>query len=201
MSTFAKEQNGMAEAGTTPATVVTSIAPAKLTLAEVRARLDGKRGKRYWQSLDDLADAPGFEEMLHEEFPRQASELTDGVSRRGFMKVMGASLALAGMTGCTKQPDELIYPYIRQPEDLVISKPNYFATAFPFPTGAAPVLIKSETYRPVKVDGNPEHPGVKGPLRPVYPGHAVRPLRSRPVGTCHQDCRRAGAEQRIWRLR
>ena len=157
-----RNENGMAEQSNTGATVVTSIKPAKLTLAEVRARLDGKRGKRYWQSLDDLADAPGFEELLHEEFPRQASELTDGVSRRGFMKVMGASLALAGMAGCTKQPDEPIYPYIKQPEDLVIGRPNYFATAFPFSTGAIPVLVKSETYRPVKVDGNPEHPVSKG---------------------------------------
>ena len=156
-----KNGNGMADTST-GATVVTSIKPAKLTLAEVRARLDGKRGKRFWQSLDDLAEAPGFEEMLREEFPRQASELTDGVSRRGFMKVMGASLALAGMTGCTKQPDEPIFPYIKQPEDLVLGRPNYFATAFPFPTGAIPVLIKSEAFRPVKVDGNPEHPVSKG---------------------------------------
>ncbi|MGI4757193.1 MAG: TAT-variant-translocated molybdopterin oxidoreductase [Janthinobacterium lividum] len=152
----------MAEKSMNGATVVTSIKPAKLTLDEVRARLDGKRGKRYWQSLDDLADAPGFEEMLQEEFPRQASELTDGVSRRGFMKVMGASLALAGMTGCTKQPDEQIYPYIKQPEDLVIGRPNFFATAAPFPTGAVPVLVKAHEYRPVKVDGNPEHPVSKG---------------------------------------
>src|ERR1700712_3965804 len=113
MSTLQNNRNGNGMSDTsTGATVVTSIKPAKLTLAEVRDRLDGKRGKRFWQSLDDLADAPGFEEMLREEFPRQASELTDGVSRRGFMKVMGASLALAGMTGCTKQPDEPIYPYI-----------------------------------------------------------------------------------------
>ncbi len=162
MSTTSKEMNGMAEVNAPGATVVTAIKPAKMTLAEVRARLEGKRGKRFWQSLDDLAEAPGFTEMLHEEFPRQASELTDGVSRRGFMKVMGASLALAGMTGCTKQPDEQIFPYIKQPEDLVIGKPNYFATAFPFPTGAVPVLIKSDTYRPIKVDGNPEHPVSKG---------------------------------------
>ena len=164
MSTSQNDRNGngMAEMSNTGATVVTSIKPAKLTLAEVRARLDGKRGKRFWQSLDDLADAPGFTELLHEEFPRQASELTDGVSRRGFMKVMGASLALAGMTGCTKQPDEPIYPYIKQPEDLVLGRPNYFATAYPFPTGAVPVLVKSESYRPIKVDGNPEHPVSKG---------------------------------------
>lgn len=156
------EQNGMVESKTGGATVVTSIKPAKLTLDEVRARLDGKRGKKYWQSLDDLVDAPGFIEMVREEFPRQASELTDGFSRRGFMKVMGASLALAGVTGCTKQPDEEIYPYVKQPEDLVLGKPNFFATAFPFPTGAVPVLIKSQEYRPVKIEGNPEHPMSKG---------------------------------------
>ena len=161
-STREKNLNGMSEQNAAGAAVVTSIKPAKMTLEEVRARLDSKRGKRFWQSLDDLADAPGFEEMLHEEFPRQASELTDGVSRRGFMKVMGASLALAGMTGCTKQPDEQIFPYIKQPEDLVIGKPNYFATAYPFPTGAMPVLVKSDTFRPIKVDGNPEHPVSKG---------------------------------------
>ena len=163
-STAQSKKNGnvMAETGTAGATVVTSIAPAKITLAEVRERLDGKRGKRFWQSLDDLAEAPGFDEMLREEFPRQASELTDGFSRRGFMKVMGASLALAGMTGCTKQPDEQIFPYIKQPEDLVLGRPNYFATAYPFPTGALPVLVKSEAYRPIKVDGNPEHPISKG---------------------------------------
>ncbi len=155
-------ENGNSMTESTGATVVTSITPARLTLDEVRARLDGKRGKKYWQSIDDLVDAPGFVEMVKEEFPRQASEMTDGFSRRGFMKVMGASLALAGVTGCTKQPDEEIYPYIKQPEDLVLGKPNFFATAHPFPTGAVPVLVKSQEYRPVKIDGNPEHPMSKG---------------------------------------
>ena len=81
---------------------------------------------------------------------------------RGFLKVMGASLALAGLAGCTKQPDEPIYPYVKQPEDLILGKPMYFATAHPFPTGAIPVLIKSDAFRPIKVDGNPEHPMSKG---------------------------------------
>ncbi|SEB81873.1 quinol:cytochrome c oxidoreductase iron-sulfur protein precursor [Terriglobus roseus] len=165
-----KNGNGMAESvnfdATAPATasttVVTTIQSAKLTLADVRKRLDGKNGKRFWQSMNELSDAPGFEDMLHEEFPRQASELTDGVSRRGFMKVMGASLALAATTGCTKQPDEPIFAYVKSPEDLVLGKPNYFATAYPFPTGAVPVLVKSEAYRPIKIDGNPEHPVSKG---------------------------------------
>ena len=144
--------------------VVTQIAPAKLTLAEVRAKLDGKTGKRYWKSLDELADTPEFNELMREEFPRQsgAGEWVDAVSRRGFLKVMGASLALAGMAGCTKQPDEPIFPYVKQPEDLILGKPMFFATAFPFPTGAIPVLVKSDSFRPIKLDGNPEHPMSKG---------------------------------------
>jgi molybdopterin-containing oxidoreductase family iron-sulfur binding subunit len=148
------------------AQVVTEIAPAKLTLAEVRARLDGKTGKRYWKSMDELAQTPGFQEMLAEEFPRQmgaaANEWVDAVSRRGFLKVMGASFALAGLAGCTKQPDEPIFPYVKAPEDLILGKPMYFASAHPFPTGAIPVLIKSDAFRPIKVDGNPDHPMAKG---------------------------------------
>jgi len=148
--------------------VVTQIAPAKLTLEEVRAKLDGKTGRRFWKNLDELAETPAFHELMREEFPRQAGtmsgagEWVDAVSRRGFLKVMGASLTLAGLAGCTKQPDEPIYPYIRQPEDLVLGKPMYFATAYPFPTGAIPVLVKSDSFRPIKVDGNPEHPMSKG---------------------------------------
>ena len=147
--------------------VVTEIKPAKMTLAEVRAKLDGKTGRRFWKNLDELAETPAFHELMREEFPRQAgsmgvSEWVDSVSRRGFLKVMGASLALAGLAGCTKQPDEPIFPYIRQPEDLVLGKPMYFATAHPFPTGAIPVLVKSDSFRPIKVDGNPEHPMSKG---------------------------------------
>jgi MoCo/4Fe-4S cofactor protein with predicted Tat translocation signal len=146
--------------------VVTQIAPAKMTLAEVQAKLDGKTGRRFWKNLDELAETPAFHELMAEEFPRQSmggsSEWVDAVSRRGFLKVMGASLALAGLAGCTKQPDEPIFPYVKQPEDLVLGKPMYFATAFPFPTGAIPVLVKSDSFRPIKVDGNPDHPMAKG---------------------------------------
>src|ERR1700743_3179569 len=148
------------------ADVVTSIKPAKMTLAEVRAKLEGKTGKRFWQNLDALAETPAFQEMVQEEFPRQAGagEWIDSVSRRSFMKVMGASFALAGLTGCTKQPDEPVFPYVKQPEDLVLGKPMYFATAHPFPTGAIPVLVKSDAFRPIKLEGNPEHPMSKGRL-------------------------------------
>src|ERR1700761_8786373 len=120
--------NGAAPAS---AQVVTSIAPAKLSLEDVRAKLGGKTGKRYWKSLDELAGPREFQYLMQEEFPRHAgvaSEWVDAVSRRGFLKVMGASLALAGMAGCTKQPDEPIFPYVKAPEDLILGKPMYFAT-------------------------------------------------------------------------
>ncbi|HET9087772.1 MAG TPA: TAT-variant-translocated molybdopterin oxidoreductase, partial [Acidobacteriaceae bacterium] len=123
-----------------------------------QARLAGMSGKRYWRTVDELADTPEFQESLRREFPQHASEWVDSVSRRGFMKLMGASIALAGLTGCTKQPDEPIYPYVKQPEDLVLGKPVFFATAHPFPMGSVPLLVKSDAYRPIKVDGNPEHP-------------------------------------------
>jgi molybdopterin-containing oxidoreductase family iron-sulfur binding subunit len=129
----------------------------EMTLAQVRAELKGKTGKRYWRSIDELAGTPEFAAAVAKEFPDAAQEWVDPVSRRGFLKLMSASMALAGLAGCTKQPDEPIYPYVRQPEDLVLGKSNYFATAHPFPTGGVPLLVKSDAYRPIKVDGNPDH--------------------------------------------
>jgi len=139
-----------------------AVAAPEMTLAEVRKQLEGKKGKRYWRSIDELAGTPEFEAAVSKEFPDQAQEWIDPVSRRGFMKLMGASMALAGLAGCTKQPDEPIYPYVKQPEDLILGKSNYFATAHPFPTGGVPLLVKSDAYRPIKVDGNPDHPYNQG---------------------------------------
>src|ERR1700761_1495308 len=142
----------------------------QLTLQAARAKLAGQTGKKYWRSVDELADTPAFREMVQREFPSQAAEWLDSTSRGGFLKVMGASLALAGLSGCTKQPDELIYPYIKQPEDLVLGRPMYFATAMPFNTGAVPLLVKSDAYRPIKLDGNPDHPVNRGSSDPLTQG-------------------------------
>src|ERR1019366_132450 len=128
-----------------------------LTLAQVRVQLKGTKGKRFWRSVDELADTAEFQAAVEKEFPSAAQEWVDPVSRRGFMKLMGASMALAGLAGCAKQPDEPIYPYVKQPEDLVLGKPNYFATAHPFVSGAVPLLVKSDQFRPIKIDGNPDH--------------------------------------------
>jgi MoCo/4Fe-4S cofactor protein with predicted Tat translocation signal len=141
-----------------------SAAKSGMTLGAARAELDSAAG---WQGLDKVATQPGFDRRVEQEFPAQAQEWVDPVSRRGFMKLMGASLAMAGLAGCTKQPDEPIYPYVKAPEDLILGKPNYFATAFPFSTGALPLLVKSDAYRPIKVDGNPEHPMSMGGSDPL----------------------------------
>ncbi|HUQ49235.1 MAG TPA: TAT-variant-translocated molybdopterin oxidoreductase, partial [Terriglobales bacterium] len=133
-----------------------------LELSAVREKLSEARGPQYWRSLEELTDQEGFQEMMEREFPRHVSEWTDAVSRRGFLKLMSASLALAGLSACTRQPDETIVPYVQQPEDLIPGVPQYYATAQPTNLGAQPLLIKSQMYRPIKVEGNPEHPVSKG---------------------------------------
>ena len=161
-----KQTTGSNAAAVVVDRIVERIAPAKLTLAQVQAKLEGKTGRRFWKDLDSLAETESFHELMSEEFPRQSmgasNEWVDPVSRRGFLKVMGASFALAGLAGCTKQPDEPIYPYVKQPEDLVLGTSMFFASAHPFPTGAIPVLVKTDAFRPIKLEGNPEHPMSKG---------------------------------------
>src|SRR5207249_2759267 len=99
---------------------------------------------------------------MNSEFPKGASEWLDSVSRRGFLKLMGASMALAGMTACTKQPLEPIVPYGRQPEEVIPGRPLFFATAFTLSGYASPILVESHPYRPTKIEGNPEHPASLG---------------------------------------
>src|SRR3954447_16910723 len=139
-----------------------------LDLAAVRSRLEGARGREYWRSLDDLASTPGFRELLEREFPQQAigwSEDEDPVEgRRNFLKLMGASLALAGLSACTRQPTEHIMPYIRQPEELIPGRPLFYATAATLSGVATGVLVESHEGRPTKLEGSPEHPGSLGAL-------------------------------------
>ena len=116
----------------------------------------------YWKSLDELADAPAFLEFLHREFPEQASTFEDPKGRREFLTLMGASLALAGLTACTKQPEEKILPYVRQPEALVPGRPLFFATSAGHDGYARGILVESHEGRPTKVEGNPDHPASLG---------------------------------------
>jgi len=141
------------------------ICPGKaknLDFAEAREKLASSNGLEYWRSLEELAGSPEFQEQLHSEFPKGASEWLDPVSRRGFLKLMGASLALAGLTGCVKQPLEPIVPYVRQPEEIIPGRPLFFATAMTLGGYGTPLLVESHMGRPTKVEGNPQHPASLG---------------------------------------
>jgi molybdopterin-containing oxidoreductase family iron-sulfur binding subunit len=130
--------------------------------SSIKSRLASSHGRVYWRSLGELADTKEFREYLHREFPEQASEWNDPKGRRQFLKLMSASLALAGVGACTKQPTEEIVPYVRQPEDLVPGRPLFFASAVPFSGIAHPVLVESHMGHPTKIEGNPEHPASLG---------------------------------------
>ncbi|HET6900389.1 MAG TPA: TAT-variant-translocated molybdopterin oxidoreductase, partial [Vicinamibacteria bacterium] len=134
----------------------------RVDLSGVRRRLDGTQGRTYWKSLEELAGTPEFLDFLHREFPSQASELTDPKGRREFLTLMGASLALAGLTGCTKQPDEKIVPYVQPPEQAIPGKPLFFATAMLDRGYAKGILVESHLGRPTKIEGNPDHPASLG---------------------------------------
>jgi MoCo/4Fe-4S cofactor protein with predicted Tat translocation signal len=122
-------------------------------------------GRRYWRSQDELADTPEFKQWLEREFPEGASELTDPVSRRHFVKIMSASMMLAGLgvlgTGC-RRPEEKLEPFGQQPMDYIYGKPEFYATVMPTRTGAIPLVAKSYEGRPVKVEGNALYPGSNG---------------------------------------
>ncbi len=143
--------------------------PARLDLETVRQRLRGQRGPEFWRSLDELAATPEFQEMVHREFPRQASEWVEpagsplaAVSRRGFLQLSGASLALAGLTACSRQPLEKIVPYVEQPEQLVPGRPQYYATTLTQCGYGTGVLVESHEGRPTKIEGNDRHPASLG---------------------------------------
>jgi MoCo/4Fe-4S cofactor protein with predicted Tat translocation signal len=149
----------------------------KLSLDSVRERIDfaiaddaaqspeNKTGPQYWRSLQELAGSQEFQEAMHREFPKGASEWVDSVSRRGFLQVMGASLGLAGLTaasGCVRLPNEPIVPYVRQPEGVIPGRPMYYATAVTLGGYASPVLVESHLGRPTKIEGNNLHPASLG---------------------------------------
>jgi molybdopterin-containing oxidoreductase family iron-sulfur binding subunit len=139
--------------------------PNPPTSGDVRLLTSAPTGRRYWRSLDELADTPEFKDWLHREFPQGASEFEDGVSRRHFVKIMSASFALAGLgvmgAGC-RRPEEKLEPFGQQPEGYVYGEPEYYATAMPTRTGAVPLVAKSYEGRPIKLEGNAKFPGSNG---------------------------------------
>ncbi|MBW7881823.1 MAG: TAT-variant-translocated molybdopterin oxidoreductase [Caldilineaceae bacterium] len=134
----------------------------RLDLTAIQAQLANAPGRHFWRSLEELAETDAFREFLYREFPQQASEWVPAMSRRHFLQLMGASLALAGLAGCTSQSSEKIVPYVQAPEESVPGQPLLFATAMQLGGYALGLLAQSQLYRPTKVEGNPDHPSSLG---------------------------------------
>ncbi|CAN5371497.1 TAT-variant-translocated molybdopterin oxidoreductase [soil metagenome] len=132
------------------------------TFALLRDKILSQNGKEYWRSIEEHADTPEFREFIAKEYPHEIEEWDNSLSRRNFVKVMGASLALAGLSGCVIQPPEKIVPYVTSPTGMLPGKPNFFATAMSIGGIATGLLAKSYEGRPVKIEGNPLHPGSQG---------------------------------------
>ncbi|MAD36577.1 MAG: molybdopterin oxidoreductase [Tistrella sp.] len=180
----------MSATGDTPKTDATDAA------ARLRGQLHGKTGRVFWRSLDELTAAPGFREAVATEFPGFA-RLMPEVDRRSVLKAMAASLALAGFTGCEGESDEAALPYVNAPEFMVPGEPRWYATAVTLCGYAQPVLGKTHVGRPVKLEGNPDHPATRGGTDPFLqaalldlydPDRSAAPLRDgRPVTWAEVD--------------
>src|ERR1700720_4127230 len=133
-----------------------------IDLAAVRAKLAKDGGKRFWQSLEELAETPGYRYKLENEFPENSEKEAEGNDRRGILKLMAASAAMAGLSACKKLPTEKIVPYVRPPEEIIPGKPLFYATSMPLGGVATGLLVESHMGRPTKIEGNPEHPGSRG---------------------------------------
>ena len=139
-------------------------APATPTIDEIRHRLENAKGQAYWRGLDELADSDEFRAYLAEEFPRHAAPLESSLQRRDFLKLLGASLALAGLSACARPslPHEKIVPYVQAPEQIVPGRPLFYATAITHGGYAEGLLAESHQGRPTKLEGNPDHPASLG---------------------------------------
>ena len=125
---------------------------------------EAQTGRKYWRSLEEFADTPEFRERLAREFPQGASEFQrDELSRRSFMQLMGASVALAGLglTGC-RRPELHGVPYTKGVEWQIPGKALHYATAMPRRGGALPLIATTYNGRPTKLEGNPNVPGHSG---------------------------------------
>ena len=139
--------------------------------ASVRARLgQNGQGRNFWRNLEELADDPKFGEWIQHEFPRQFWDGAPQLNRRRFLQLLGGSLALAGLAGCAHQPQLQIAPYVNQPENVLPGVPIHFASAITVGGWARGVLVESDEGRPVKIEGNPDHPANLGATDAVTQG-------------------------------
>jgi molybdopterin-containing oxidoreductase family iron-sulfur binding subunit len=134
----------------------------QIDIGAIRERLATKSGPEYWRSLEELANTPEFQDFLENEFPQASTDWRQPLNRRNLLQLMGASLGLAGLTACTKQPLEKIVPYVKPPEEFSANVPVFYATAHVQGGYATGILAESHQGRPTKAEGNPEHPASLG---------------------------------------
>ncbi len=131
-------------------------------LQALREKLATGRGPAFWRTLEEAAESDALREYMEQEFPGLSGQVPQGVDRRSLLKVMAASLAMAGAAACTRQPPEYIAPYVRQPDNVIPGTALFYATAMPSAGYARGLLVESHLNRPTKVEGNPDHPASLG---------------------------------------
>ncbi len=127
----------------------------------MKSKLKTMTGKEYWRNLETLADTPEFNTFLDEKIPGGSELPKHAISRRDFLSLMGASLALAGLAGC-RRPVEKIIPYVIPPEDFIPGVPQFYASTMPLGLEAWGVLVENNEGRPTKLEGNEQHPATRG---------------------------------------
>ena len=139
----------------------------QLSKDDVKNALTQIEGKRFWKSLEELSGTQAFQDYLEDEFPQQARPLRMEVDRRSFLTLMGASLALAGLSGCRFLPQQNIVPYVKKPEDIVGGLPLYYATAVSLAGYALGLVAECHEGRPTKLEGNPQHGSSLGAINAI----------------------------------
>ncbi|MEY4881879.1 MAG: hypothetical protein RLZ87_1309, partial [Armatimonadota bacterium] len=136
----------------------------QLALEKMRAELEGKRGQQYWRTLDEVTQTEEFNTWFEDEFPNRKDLFQ--IDRRSLLKFAGASLALAGLTGCRGVflPEEKLVPYVKAPEEVVPGKPLFYASVVTLAGYATGVVVEQHEGRPIKLEGNTEHPASLGAL-------------------------------------
>ncbi len=124
----------------------------------MRKSLAGKKGRTYWRALEELSDSPEFDRFLADEFPNRSTLMQ--INRRDMLRFMGASLALAGLSGCRSVflPVDKVVPYVKAPEELVYGEPLFYATTMTRAGYGFGVLAEQHEGRPTRIEGNPDHP-------------------------------------------
>jgi molybdopterin-containing oxidoreductase family iron-sulfur binding subunit len=133
----------------------------RMDLEAIRQKLAASQGQAYWRSLDELSNTEEFQDFVKHEFPRDVELWLAPMTRRNFLQLMGAGLAMAFFSGCRKPLKEII-PYNKAPEEIIPGKPLFYASALPWGGYGRGVLVENHTGRPTKIEGNPQHPDSLG---------------------------------------